>query len=70
MKKISQNSYYLGLYDIDNIDYVDKNGCNVYKKVEYRKSGNQEYFGMIDKKLKERKNLNCKQKVLYIIEYC
>jgi hypothetical protein len=67
-------SYYLGLYDLENIDYVDKNGINIYKKVEFRKSGNQEYFIMIDKKLQERGNwyrLNNKQ-VLHssIIDYC
>lgn len=67
-------SYYLGLYDLETIDYVDKNGINIYKKVEFRKSGNQEYFIMIDKKLQERGNwyrLNDKQ-VLHssIIDYC
>ena len=25
-------SYYLVLYDLENIDYVDKNGINIYKK--------------------------------------
>jgi glutathione synthase/RimK-type ligase-like ATP-grasp enzyme len=73
-QNISQNIYYLGLYDLDTIDHTDKNGENVYKKVEYRKSGNQEYFIMIDQKLKERGNwykLN-DQKVLHapIIDFC
>jgi len=38
MKKITQNSYYLGLYDLDIVDYNDINGRNIYKKVDWRKS--------------------------------
>lgn len=68
------NTYYLGLYDLDIIDHVDKNGENIYKKVEWRKSGNQEYFIMIDKKLKERGNwykLHDKKVLQYpIIDFC
>ena len=51
-----QNTYYMGLYDLDVIDYVDKNGINIYKKVDWRKSGNQEYFIMIHKCLQQRGN--------------
>lgn len=74
MTKKNQHCYYLGLYDLDIIDYTDKNGINIYKKVDWRKSGNQEYFCMIHKKLRERGNwyeLNDKQ-VLHtcIIDFC
>jgi hypothetical protein len=70
----TQYSYYLGLYDLDIIDNIDKNGVNIYKKVEWRKSGNQEYFCIIRKKLEERNNwyaLNDKQ-VLHtsLIDFC
>jgi hypothetical protein len=74
MKKITQNSYYLGLYDLDIVDYTNKNGSNVYKKVDWRKSGNQEYFIIIDKKLQERGNwyrLNDKQVLnTSLIDFC
>lgn len=74
MTKNKQNSYYLGLYDLDVVDETDKNGINIYKKVSWRKSGNQEYFSMIRKKLTERENwyeLNDKQ-VLHapLIDFC
>lgn len=51
-----QYNYYLGLYDLNTIDRIDKNGINIYKKVDWRKSGNQEYFIMLHKKLQERGN--------------
>ena len=74
MNKKSQYSYYLQLYDLDIIDHVDKNGINIYKKVDWRKSGNQEYFVMIDKKLKEREIwyvLNEKQALnTELIDFC
>ena len=80
MTKKTKHSYYLGLYDIDIIDHIDKNGINIYKKVDWRKSGNQEYFIMIRKKLEERENwyeLNDKQllhtqliDVLYFVLHC
>ena len=73
MKK-TQYSYYLGLYDLDIIDNIDKNGVNIYKKVEWRKSGNQEYFCIIRKKLEERNNwyaLNDKQVLqTSLIDFC
>jgi glutathione synthase/RimK-type ligase-like ATP-grasp enzyme len=74
MTKKTHYSYYLGLYDLDIVDYTDKNGVNIYKKVDYRKSGNQEYFVMLRKKLTERGNwyeLNDKQ-VLHteLIDFC
>jgi hypothetical protein len=50
-----QYSYYLGLYDIDTLNSVDKNGINIYKKVDWRKSGNQEYFVLLRKNLQKRK---------------
>lgn len=59
-----QNTYYLGLFDLDIIDKTDIDGINIYKNVEFRKSGNQEYFIILDKNLQERKNwykLNNKQ---------
>ena len=69
-----KNSYYLGLYDLENISYVDKNGVNIYKKVEYRNSGNQEYFEMLHNRLKKRGNwyrLNDKQVIQSgIIDFC
>lgn len=74
MTKKSQYCYYLGLYDLDIVDHIDKNGVNIYKKVDYRKSGNQEYFVMIRKKLTERGNwyeLNDKQVLdREIIDFC
>jgi glutathione synthase/RimK-type ligase-like ATP-grasp enzyme len=74
MKTIKQNSYYLGLYDLDIVDHNDINGRNIYKKVDWRKSGNQEYFIMIDKKLQERGNwhrLNDKQVLnTSLIDFC
>jgi hypothetical protein len=74
MTNKSQYCYYLGLYDLDVIDHIDKNGVNIYKKVDWRKSGNQEYFVMIRKKLTERENwyeLDDKQ-VLHtsLIDFC
>lgn len=70
----TQFSYFLGLYDLDSIDYVDKNGINIYKKVEWRKSGNQEYFVMFHQKLIKRGNwyaLNDKQVLQTpIIDFC
>jgi hypothetical protein len=59
-----QNTYYLGLFDLDIIDKKDIDGVNIYKNVEFRKSGNQEYFIILNKNLQERKNwykLNNKQ---------
>jgi glutathione synthase/RimK-type ligase-like ATP-grasp enzyme len=59
-----QNTYYLGLFDLDIIAEKDIDGVNIYKNVEFRKSGNQEYFIILDKNLQERKNwykLNNKQ---------
>lgn len=59
-----QNTYYLGLFDLDIVDKIDIDGNNIYKNVEYRKSGNQEYFIIFDKNLQGRKNwykLNTKQ---------
>lgn len=53
---MKHHSYYLGLYDLDNIDYTDKNGINIYKKADWRKSGNQEYFIIFHKKIQERGN--------------
>jgi glutathione synthase/RimK-type ligase-like ATP-grasp enzyme len=74
MTKKTQYCYYLGLYDIDIIDHIDKNGVNIYKKVDWRKSGNQEYFVMIRKKLTERGNwyeLNDKQVLdMQLIDFC
>ena len=74
MTQNTQKSYYLGLYDLDIIDYTDKNGLHIYKKVDYRKSGNQEYFGMIHTKLQERGNwymLNDKQALnTSLIDFC
>ena len=52
-----QNTYYFGLYDLDEVDKMDEDGVNIYKKVEWRKSGNQEYFIMLHKNLQERGNL-------------
>jgi len=51
-----QNTYYFGLYDLDKVDRVNEDGANIYKKVEWRKSGNQEYFIMLHKNLQERGN--------------
>jgi hypothetical protein len=74
MTKKSQYCYYLGLYDLDIIDRIDKNGVNIYKKVDWRKSGNQEYFVMLRKKLTERGNwyeLNDKQVLdMQLIDFC
>ena len=53
---IRQNTYYLGLFDLSIIDKITNDGINLYKKVEYRESGNQEYFIMIENNLQKRGN--------------
>lgn len=51
-----QNTYYLGLYDLNKVNAIDKNGLNVYNAVDSRDSGNQEYFGMLNQNLQQRGN--------------
>lgn len=51
-----QNTFYLGLYNLDLIETTDSNGVNVYTKVDWRKSGNQEYFKMLRAQFNKRGN--------------
>ena len=53
---LRQNTYYLGLYDLNKINAIDKNGVNIYTKVDARDSGNQEYFSMFHQNFLKRGN--------------